>query len=194
MLIDIDDIAKPDFEEIARHDVLANALGFTGTQKGWTTEQAYSAEYAIECLRKDFLWMNNEGCIGSDAQAAHLWQSKGGFIYLHPPILETKRAFIQAEQTGLPLSYLERNEIIISMSSCLLATPGEMTEQLRSGTWSTVRYARRSRISIVFVYPDGSTFHELATRRSFGFFAYDSPTYRELYSGDWQHPMASGHG
>ena len=185
MLIDIDDIAKPNFEKIVRHDVLANALGFTGTHKGWTTEQAYSAECAIEHLRKEFLWMHNGDRIGSDAQAARLWQSKDGFIYLHPPIIDTKRAFIQAEKTGLRLSYLERNEIIISMSDCLLATPGEMTEQLRSGAWSTVRYARKSGIKIVFVYPDGSTFHELSTRKSVGFLTCDSPPLRELYSGDW---------
>ncbi len=194
MLIDMDGIAKPDFEKIVRHDVPANALGFTGTRKGWTVEQAYSAEYAIERLRKEFLWMHNGDCIGSDAQAAHLWQSNGGFIYLHPQMIETKRAFIQADQTGLPLSYLERDEIIISLSSCLLVTPGEMTEQFRIGVWSTVRYARKSGISIVFINPDGSLFHELSSRKSFGFIASDSPIYRELCSGDWQHPTASGHG
>lgn len=36
----------------------------------------------------------------------------------------------------------------------------EMNEQLRSGTWSTIRYARRVDIPRVIVYPDGSIVKE----------------------------------
>lgn len=38
----------------------------------------------------------------------------------------------------------------------LVACPSTAREILRSGTWATIRYARKARILIVRVNPDGS--------------------------------------
>jgi len=37
----------------------------------------------------------------------------------------------------------------------MIATPGEVDEQLRSGTWSTVRFARKQGKPVHVILPDG---------------------------------------
>ena len=51
---------------------------------------------------------------------------------------------------------LARNRIIVSTSDEMLALPGEMTEQRRSGTWATIRFARKHGTPMKIIYPDGS--------------------------------------
>ena len=50
--------------------------------------------------------------------------------------------------------YLKRNRKIIKKSDVLIATPGQKEEQLRSGTWATIRYARKRPIAIWRIAPD----------------------------------------
>jgi hypothetical protein len=38
----------------------------------------------------------------------------------------------------------------------LLAVPKGMIEELRSGTWSTIRRAKKHGINVVICWPDGS--------------------------------------
>ena len=51
--------------------------------------------------------------------------------------------------------YLVRNHDIVDVCDVLVATPGQKEEQIRSGTWATIRYARKIRKQIIIVYPDG---------------------------------------
>ena len=50
---------------------------------------------------------------------------------------------------------LARNRIIAARCDALLACPAEPDEQLRSGTWSTIRYARKAGKPITIIRPDG---------------------------------------
>jgi hypothetical protein len=52
--------------------------------------------------------------------------------------------------------YLVRNHEIVDDSQVLIAAPKEFTEQLRSGTWATIRYARKIGRTVRIVFPDGS--------------------------------------
>ena len=45
---------------------------------------------------------------------------------------------------------------IVDESDFLIGTPKGFCEELRSGTWSTIRYARKKGMEITIVYPDGS--------------------------------------
>jgi len=42
----------------------------------------------------------------------------------------------------------------------LWAIPGEFKEVLRSGTWSTIRYARKKGKKVLIIWPDGSSIVE----------------------------------
>lgn len=129
-------------------------VGFTGTQRGMTPAQ-YDAVWGLLCYRApgDF---HHGDCIGADAQAAHLAKHAGMRIICHPPTNESKRAWVPADETRAPRPYLDRNKDIVGASEELIATPGEFEEQLRSGTWSTVRYARKLGRRVLLVLPDGS--------------------------------------
>jgi hypothetical protein len=48
--------------------------------------------------------------------------------------------------------YMKRNDALIADASTLLAFPATATEQVRSGTWATVRRARKRGLD-VRIYP-----------------------------------------
>lgn len=45
-------------------------------------------------------------------------------------------------------SYMERNDFMVADCTALIAFPYTLAEELRSGTWATIRRARRARRSI----------------------------------------------
>jgi hypothetical protein len=52
--------------------------------------------------------------------------------------------------------YLDRNKDIVRETASLIAAPAEPEEQLRSGTWSTVRFARKQGKPVFLILPDGT--------------------------------------
>lgn len=50
----------------------------------------------------------------------------------------------------------DRNRAIVDGCEVLIACPREPSEEPRSGTWATIRYARTVSRAVVVVYPDGS--------------------------------------
>lgn len=130
-------------------------LGFTGSSRVITREQ-------IGTLRK-ILQMGSEvhhgDCVVADQVCHNIAVSLGISTYIHPPDNDYKRAFC-SPYTGIsePKSYLRRNKDIIDSCEYLIAVPNTFEEQLRSGTWSTVRYAAKKNKPIMIINPDGSTY------------------------------------
>lgn len=133
-------------------------LGFTGTQIGMTDLQLDAVR---DILREKSGEFHHGDCIGADAQAHEAAESAGFAIHIHPPVNPSKRAFKVAHISRMKpkLPYLDRNKNIVLATESLLAAPGEMEEQLRSGTWSTIRFAKKHMRPILIVYPDGSLHH-----------------------------------
>lgn len=137
-------------------------LGFTGTQQGMTLMQL--AVVADLMKRLEFTAFHHGDCIGSDHDA-YLLVAKHRpdcRIVIHPPVLEHKCAFcvrIRVPNTVVQLParhYIDRNHDIVRASTLMLATPAEKVEQLRSGTWATIRFARKLGIKLHVIYPDGT--------------------------------------
>lgn len=133
-------------------------IGFTGTQHGMTQKQKES----FYCLTNKFngifeiIIFHNGDCIGADAEAWEIALNNEWKGILHPPIKDHKRAFLEnAIAIMPPLDYIARNKKIVEASKVLIATPKEFTEQLRSGTWSTIRYAKKRSNKIIIIWPDG---------------------------------------
>lgn len=128
-------------------------LGFTGTQRGMTGQQ----KHAFGCLlvTKETGDFHEGDCIGSDFEAATIARGAGWRIIGHPPLVAAKRAFFPADVDWPAAAYLDRNKNIVNRSQEMIATPGEFVEQLRSGTWSTIRYARRIGRPCHVILPDG---------------------------------------
>lgn len=60
-----------------------------------------------------------------------------------------------------PLDPLARNRIIVSRIHGLLACPKTDIEELQSGTWATVRYAREIGCPVYLIRADGSIVRDI---------------------------------
>ncbi len=139
-------------------------LGFTGTQDGMTIEQVASI---IELFENGDLaaveTVHHGDCIGSDADMDWLCPKLDIQVVLHPGCnargFPAKRANCLGKhiiKTYPQRKYLDRDQDIVDETEGLLATPKEYTEVLRSGTWATVRRARKKGVPVWIVYPDGA--------------------------------------
>lgn len=141
--------------------------GFTGTRNGLTSHQGPVLSEMI--IREDFSEFHHGDCIGADL-AAHvqlwLWVAGEVEVNIHPPLIETYRAFATNHYpltncyTHPPKDYIARNHDIVNACNRLIAVPGEMFERKRSGTWATVRYARKIGRPITIIFPDGTVRNE----------------------------------
>ena len=87
--------------------------------------------------------LHNGDAVGADAEAHDIAVELDFGVVIHPPDNVTQRAFKIAWLTRGPRPYLDRIKAIVRETSFLIAAPAMEIKQLRSGTWSTVRYARR---------------------------------------------------
>jgi hypothetical protein len=136
--------------------------GFTGTQTGVTSAQLDSLAVQLRVLNalETINQFHHGDCVGADETAHHLAQSLSWDIVIHPPLNASKRAFCKgAVATWQRKPYLDRNHDIVDCCDILIACPSG-TEHRRSGTWSTVRYARKERKPIVIVWPNGKVTYE----------------------------------
>jgi hypothetical protein len=104
--------------------------------------------------------MNFSNCIqfgGVDEHAHKIVRSVSKCrVIIHPPTISTKRAFCKGDILLAEKPYLDRNKDIVLASNLLIATPLEFEEQIRSGTWSTVRFARKRMIGNIVIDPNGN--------------------------------------
>jgi hypothetical protein len=133
-------------------------IGFTGTQEGMSAVQLQTLQTLI--LRNAITIaseLHHGDCVGADAQAHYIAQNLNMSIVVHPPTNDRKRAHCSGEKTEVlrPFPYLMRNKHIVNASEWLIAAPKEFDEQLRSGTWSTIRYAVNKGRDVSIILPDG---------------------------------------
>jgi hypothetical protein len=133
------------------------AMGFTGTQEGMTPAQIATLYTMLRNLSPEEF--HHGDCIGADAQAhAEARATKSPpHIACHPPINASKRAYCECDEYYEEAEYLQRNRNIVDSCFLLVAAPKEFDEQRRSGTWSTVRYAKKIGRQFVIILPDGTT-------------------------------------
>lgn len=129
-------------------------IGFTGTQAGMTQIQKTMVERLIKQLGcREF---HHGDCIGADENAHRIALKLNiNWITIHPPDNPAKRAFCLGNQNRVEKPYIARNHDIVNETDLLIATPGGETEQLRSGTWSTIRFARKNAKRVIIIYPGG---------------------------------------
>lgn len=129
--------------------------GFTGTQAGMSKEQRVAFVTLIKKLKpKEF---RHGDCVGADSEAHDLVRAtlQPCPILIHPPENTSKRAYKLGDHEFRFKSYLARNHDIVDHSEYLIATPYTSTEELRSGTWATVRYARKTGKKVYLILPNG---------------------------------------
>jgi hypothetical protein len=130
-------------------------LGFTGTRRGMTADQRISVLARARHFGSE-ICLRHGDCKGADAEMHRIGRDLDWYIIGHPPLHEKDRAWCVCNRTEAPLYYLDRNRAIVDACDELIATPAAMVEELRSGTWMTIRYAQRLRVPVTIIYPDGS--------------------------------------
>ncbi len=77
-------------------------------------------------------------------------------ILKRPSVLLDKRAHTkEGICIAEPEKPLDRNKKLVDDGEILVATPAELNEERRSGTWSTIRYARKTDKPIIIIFPNG---------------------------------------
>ncbi len=152
------------------------SIGFTGTRKGMTPAQ----KHVVECMLKAFspVEVHHGCCSGADIEFHHIATHAFGEgvveIIGHPSTLQkgslvALHKFAHIHKRKEPL---ERNKIIVRESSILFACPATEVEMQRSGTWQTIRFARKQNHPINIIWPCG--------------------TYRSERCETWPRPMTQG--
>lgn len=135
-------------------------IGFTGTRERLQTPQIQALFYLME--RQFPFELHHGDCVGADSEANAIFTSlrlgtKAKMV--HHPTFGSLRAHCVTEpqdEVREPKAALIRNQDIVDETDCLIACPRGFEEEQRSGTWSTVRRARRANKSITYVWPDGT--------------------------------------
>lgn len=125
---------------------------FTGTQDGMSGIQLKNLEALLD--RLNLASFHHGCCIGADEEAHEIAYALEIPIYGYPCDITAKVAQIPREQFhwyGEHKAPLDRNKDIITASDFLIACPKTHTEELRSGTWATIRHARKMQIPVIIL-------------------------------------------
>jgi hypothetical protein len=132
-------------------------VGFTGTRNGMSKSQKkVFKETVIFLMRKELVTEFHHGdCMGSDDTADTIIKDHFPTIkvVVHPPKESKFRAFCLGSLIKPPKEYLDRNKDIVNESDILIAAPKEQEEVMRSGTWSTIRYAKKQSKPVIILLP-----------------------------------------
>lgn len=137
-------------------------VGFTGSRLGMSIGQFDTFTSVIGELLEPITVFRFGCCRGADVQAARLIATlvPKPMIFGHLSTLDDcEEAIKLCEDTCQPEPPLLRNIDIVKGCDILIACPKGPEEQ-RSGTWSTVRYARKVKRHIVVIWPDGKVTEE----------------------------------
>jgi len=136
-------------------------LGLTGTAKGMTRTQkaVFRAVITTPGWYAAVSEFHHGDCIGSDEEGHKFFREDRPTVQIigHPPIVNRFRAFTECDREWTPKDYIPRNHDIVDEIERLVATPKGFKEELRSGTWATLRYARKLGKRFLIIWPDGAT-------------------------------------
>jgi len=133
-------------------------IGVTGSRGGGTPRQLEALRVILLRGRQALGYgiLHHGDCIGIDAEADALAKELGYLTICHPPEDPRARAHTTDHMAVMdPAPYLERNKQIVEVAEVLLAFPADSKEVLRSGTWATIRWARRVQKTCMIVPPSG---------------------------------------
>ena len=132
-------------------------VGFTGTRHGMTIKQTNQLREALKrILIVGVNGFSHGDCVGADKQANDIAIELGyPLIRVRPPQNDKYRAFCNGPNHEIfPVRpYIVRNHDIVNESFVLIAAPKTEAEQLRSGTWATIRYARKTGLRVLILKP-----------------------------------------
>lgn len=131
------------------------SVGITGSLEGLTGPQLRWAKQFIQDNVVRVLHHGN--CIGGDEDVATLfYKGQDTYIIAHPGHISTMQSKISFNDLVLPEKHtLARNRLIVNSSDLLLGFPKIDDEDDNSGSWYTIRWAKRHRTPVIVISPTG---------------------------------------
>ncbi len=112
-------------------------VGFTGTRRGMTPGQLAAVSLLLRAWgRVAVLEVHHGGCRGADLEFHAA--ARGSRRHVHPGPGSSRAGEVVYPERP----HLERDRDIVDACDVLVAAPNGR-ERVRSGTWATVRHARR---------------------------------------------------
>lgn len=128
-------------------------IGFTGTRQGMSKNQTKNLVQFLVSNKNKIKEFHHGDCIGSDTQAHTIAENLGLQIHIHPPINNKYRGNNIGNVIYPKRGYIERNHDIVTCCDILIATPKSEDEEMRSGTWATVRFANKLKKEVYIINP-----------------------------------------
>jgi len=129
--------------------------GFTGTRAGMSENQKKALSLLVCDQSTATAIFHHGGCHGADCEA-HWIVGPHAARYVHPGDEDQHRKWTIRSDYAVVCHwkpYLERNHDIVDVCEVLIAAPSSLTEELRSGTWATIRYARKIGRPVIILDP-----------------------------------------
>lgn len=135
-------------------------VSFTGTRQGMSFVQRQQFEEWLKANGANVSLFVHGGCVGADIEAHSAVRYHFGkkiFITCLPSdSAKTSRVPRDCGHVGEPKSPRIRDRDIVDLGdNLLIAAPLTDAEVVRSGTWTTVRYARKKKVPVLILGRDG---------------------------------------
>lgn len=147
-------------------------IGFTGTRKSMTKKQKSIVSYHLWVHTCHISGEAHHGdYIGADAEFHRMAMRLGLKVFKHPAIAgiphprSDQRAYCEGGTELEAKDALVRNRDIVDAVDIMIAAPAQRWDVLRSGTWMTIRYAKRIGKQLVIVYPDGTSTPQMPQKK-----------------------------
>jgi len=135
-------------------------ISFTGTRKGMTERQKSELSVLLIGLAPALYGVKNYfthgGAHGADTDAHEIAMLNNCEVFIMPGS-ESQSLYwfdtMRFRNCYSPKPYLERNRDIVEDGEILIAAPKSLIEEIRSGTWATIRYARKMGKPIIILDP-----------------------------------------
>jgi predicted NUDIX family NTP pyrophosphohydrolase len=140
----------------------ARKIGFTGTSMGMTPQQKIEVAGKLKKLYDEgFNELHYGLCIGADQQAAIFAKKLGYRVVAHPGVNKKnptntlfRSDFADNDEVREPKFFIARDRDIVDETELMIAAPNTREERVRSGTWATVRYARKQNREVILILPE----------------------------------------
>lgn len=135
-------------------------IGFTGSRTGMRPEQLAVVLEILGAHFPEITEAHHGNCIGADELFHNACVNYRIRTIGHPCCIPRMQAQCRTDETRAALPPLERNQKIVDACDELIATPNTLQEELRSGTWATIRRARKAGKPIKIIFPGGTVKNE----------------------------------
>jgi hypothetical protein len=124
--------------------------GFTGTREGMTARQKSALLHVLDPGDR----LAHGDCIGADNDAEFIARKLQCATVALPGPIPALRAYTPSTVVHEPRAFMVRNRLIVDESDILIAAPRTLQEEQQgSGTWATIRYARKVGKPVIILDP-----------------------------------------